>query len=153
MAAHTGIIYDFAKRTQVLLQGHVRAPRRLVPQLPASPPHRRPQCNPITACCVSDDRRWIATADAGPESMIVVWDALTGTPIKTIFTVRRRCRPRRRSAPSRGMRAAQPHERGVLAMDMSPDAMFLVTLSNVEGEGAGAPCRFPDRSLRRSLRH
>ena len=46
------------------------------------------QCNPITCCCVSEDKRWIATADSGPDSMIVVWDSLNGTPIKTIFNVR-----------------------------------------------------------------
>lgn len=45
------------------------------------------QCNPITCCAVSDDKRWIATADAGPDSMIVIWDSATGTPIKTIFNV------------------------------------------------------------------
>ena len=91
VAAHSGVVYDFVHRKQLLLQGH---------------------CNPITCCVVSGDKRWVATADAGPESMIVIWDSLSGTPIKTIF---------------------QPHPHGVKAMDMSPDAMFLVTL------GADAP--------------
>lgn len=94
VAAHTGIIYDYRTRRQKFLQGH---------------------CNAITAACVSEDRRWIATADSGPDSMIVVWDSTTGTPTKTIFN---------------------PHPQGVVAMDMSPDAMFLVTLSKVE-EGSG----------------
>jgi len=87
LAAHSGVIYDYANRQQRLLQGH---------------------CNPITCCCVSEDKRWIATADSGPDSMVVVWDSLNGTPIKTIFN---------------------PHPNGVISMDMSPDAMFLVTLS------------------------
>ena len=36
------------------------------------------QSNAISAVCVSPDRRWIATADHGADSMIVIWDALTG---------------------------------------------------------------------------
>lgn len=90
VAAHSGVIYDFQNRTQKLLQGH---------------------CNVITSACTSQDKRWIATADKGNDSMIVVWDSFTGAPIKTIFN---------------------PHEKGVIAMDMSPDAMLLVTLSNDE---------------------
>ncbi|CAK9034455.1 Cilia- and flagella-associated protein 251 [Durusdinium trenchii] len=92
-AAHTGVLYDYVQRKQTLLQGH---------------------CNPITCCAVSADKRWIATADEGPDSMIVIWDSLSGVPIKTIFT---------------------PHENGVKSMDMSQDAMFLITLSSTT-EGA-----------------
>ncbi|GAB9468584.1 hypothetical protein Gpo141_00005900 [Globisporangium polare] len=97
-SAHTGVIYDYAKRKQTLLQGH---------------------CHPISCCVVSEDKRWIVTADKGPEAMIVVWDAATGNPIKTIF---------------------QPHPLGVQAIDISPDALFLVTLSAVEptSNAAGA---------------
>lgn len=50
-AAHTGVIYDFARRQQMLLQGH---------------------CHLISCCAVSEDKRWIVTADRGPESMLVV---------------------------------------------------------------------------------
>lgn len=89
-SAHTGVIYDYAQRRQTLLQGH---------------------CHPISCCVVSEDKRWIVTADKGPEAMIIVWDAVTGNPIKTIF---------------------QPHPWGVQAIDISPDALFLVTLSAVE---------------------
>ena len=87
VSAHSGVIYDYGTRTQNLLQGH---------------------CNPITTSCVSADKRWIATADAGVDSMIVVWDSLSTTPIKTIF---------------------DPHPNGVQAMAITPDAMFLATLS------------------------
>lgn len=86
MSAHTGVLYDYVHRRQTLLQGH---------------------CNPITSCAVSADKRWIVTADAGSDSMVVVWDSYSGTPIKTIFT---------------------PHANGVTAVDLSPDAMLIATL-------------------------
>lgn len=89
ISAHSGVIYDCAARTQRLLQGH---------------------CNPITACAVSADKKWIATADTGPDSLIVVWDSYSGTPIKTFFN---------------------PAPYGIAAMDMSPDGAFLATLSAV----------------------
>ncbi|KAG3118723.1 Cilia- and flagella-associated protein [Phytophthora idaei] len=89
-AAHTGIIYDYARRQQRLLQGH---------------------CHPISCCVVSEDKRWVVTADRGQESMLVVWDAQSGNPIRTIF---------------------RPHANGVQAIDISPDALFLVTLSAVD---------------------
>lgn len=87
VSAHTGVIYDYVQRTQLLLQGH---------------------CNPISCCVVSEDKRWIVTADAGSDSMLVVWDAFTGNPIQTL---------------------ASPHEGGVSALDISPDALFIATLS------------------------
>lgn len=40
--------------------------------------------------------------------MLVVWDTASGIPIKSIFN---------------------PHPNGVIAMDISPDALFIVTLS------------------------
>ena len=86
-SAHTGVLYDLTSKTQRLLQGHV---------------------NPISCTCASADRRWAATADRGPGSVLVVWDTYTGAPVKTI---------------------ASPHPNGVRAMDMSPDARYLVTLS------------------------
>ncbi|CBJ27265.1 flagellar associated protein [Ectocarpus siliculosus] len=87
VAAHTGVIYDYAKRTQDLLQGH---------------------CNCICAVAVSHNKKWVVTADAGQDSMLVVWDTASGIPIKSIFN---------------------PHPKGVIAMDISPDALFIVTLS------------------------
>jgi len=91
--AHTGVIYNFVNRTQLLLQGH---------------------CNAISCSAVSEDRRWIVTADEGKDSMIVIWDSETGNPIKTIMN---------------------PHENGVKAIDMTTDAMFLVSLSCPDSNG------------------
>ena len=87
-AAHTGVIYDYEKRTQKLLQGH---------------------CNQITCTACSEDKSLIVTADSGQDSMLVVWDSLYATPQRTYFN---------------------PHENGVIAMDISADARYLVTLSN-----------------------
>ncbi|OQS00453.1 hypothetical protein ACHHYP_03538 [Achlya hypogyna] len=90
-SGHMGVIYNYANRSQRILQGH---------------------CNPISCCAVSEDKRWIVTADRGTDSMLVVWDATTGNPIKTIFS---------------------PHVRGVQCLDISPDAMFIATLSIPDG--------------------
>eukprot|EP00747_Dinoflagellata_sp_TGD_P162072 gnl/TRDRNA2_/TRDRNA2_179268_c0_seq1.p1 gnl/TRDRNA2_/TRDRNA2_179268_c0~~gnl/TRDRNA2_/TRDRNA2_179268_c0_seq1.p1 ORF type:complete len:1006 (+),score=189.41 gnl/TRDRNA2_/TRDRNA2_179268_c0_seq1:58-3075(+) len=86
-AAHTGVIFDYNTGVQRLLQGHV---------------------NPITATAVSKDKKWIVTADTGPDSMLVVWERESGTPVKTVFS---------------------PHPYGVHALDMAPKAQYLVTLS------------------------
>ena len=91
VSAHTGIIYDLNAKTQRLLQGH---------------------CNAISCTCATADRRYIATADQGTDSMLVLWDSYTGTPVKTI---------------------ASPHPDGVRAMDISPDGKHLVTLSMDSG--------------------
>ncbi len=58
---------------------------------------------------VSSDKRWLATADSGPESLLIVWDAANATPIKII------------SLPE--------EDNGVVGIDISADSMFLVTLS------------------------
>jgi len=87
VSAHTGVIHDIDQDLQHLLQGH---------------------CNPITAVCVSRDKRWIATADSGEGSMIVVWDSKTAAPVKIL---------------------TKPYEAGIAAMDMSSNSMFLATVS------------------------
>ncbi|KAH7830078.1 putative flagellar associated protein [Monocercomonoides exilis] len=87
VAAHTAVIYDIDTGSQQLLQGH---------------------CNPISCVCVSRDRKWIFTADSGPDSMIIVWNSESGVPVKNIFS---------------------PHPEGVIAMDLSPDSTTIATLS------------------------
>lgn len=85
--AHTAVIYDVTHHTQRLLQGHR---------------------NPIIASCVSASRRFIVTADAGEDSVMVVWDTVTCLPIRTI------------PVHAYG---------GVLACDLSPDASYIASLS------------------------
>lgn len=87
ISAHSGIIYDYEFRTQTVLQGH---------------------CNYITCCAISKDKRWIVTADAGNDSLLVVWDSHSGAPVKTLFN---------------------PHHNGVCSVDISDDALFVATLS------------------------
>jgi len=78
-ASHTGVIYDYIQKEQKLLQGH---------------------CNLITATACSENKRWIVTADSGEDSMLVVWDSLSATPVRTF---------------------QNPHPNGVRAMDLSMD--------------------------------
>lgn len=87
-AAHVGIVYDLKDKTQKVLQGH---------------------CHAISACVVSEDKRWIVTADRGADSLIAFWDAITG---HSVFTIEK------------------PHLHGVEALDLSPDARFLATLGS-----------------------
>ena len=63
-SSHTGVIYNYAKRRQRLLQGH---------------------CNQITATACSDDKKWLVTADTGEDSMLVVWDSVHGVPVRTFL--------------------------------------------------------------------
>jgi len=81
-----GVIYDFENRSQTILQGHR---------------------NVIQCCAVSKDKRWIVTCDSGIDSLVVVWDAMTGAPVKTYTNA---------------------HPNGVEAVDISDDCLFLVTL-------------------------
>jgi WD40 repeat protein len=88
VSANTGLIHDRISGKQHLLQGH---------------------CNPIRAAAVSSDNRLLVTADAGPESMVVVWDSVTAAPLATLL---------------------EPHPNGVVAIDITPDSAFILTLSN-----------------------
>jgi WD40 repeat protein/Ca2+-binding EF-hand superfamily protein len=90
---HTGVIYDYKANTQRLLQGH---------------------CNKITctAYCVQEDL--LVTADHGPDSMLVIWDAKEGTPRKTIF---------------------DPHPNGVECLDVTPDGRYIITVSKEDPNG------------------
>ncbi|EGB04140.1 hypothetical protein AURANDRAFT_55327 [Aureococcus anophagefferens] len=63
-SANTGVVYDYVKRSQKLLQGH---------------------CNQIACVALSNDKQWLVTADSGQDSLMVVWNTRTGNPTKTMF--------------------------------------------------------------------
>ena len=93
-SAHTGVIYNYETHEQKLLQGH---------------------CNKITACIAVHDpdketnKRWIVTADSGKDSMIVIWDADTATPYRTIFIKK---------------------SDEIVSLDISKNCNYIATLSN-----------------------
>ncbi|GCC24021.1 hypothetical protein chiPu_0002420 [Chiloscyllium punctatum] len=86
-SSHTAVINNFSITRQHLLQGH---------------------CSPLSCIAVSGNRRWVATADQGPESLVIVWDTFSGIPVQTLFD----CHP----------------EGGVGAMAMTQDAKYLATV-------------------------
>ncbi|XP_032176278.1 cilia- and flagella-associated protein 251-like isoform X1 [Mustela erminea] len=45
---------------------------------PRGPERRLGHTNVISCLCIREDRRWIATADKGPEFLIIIWDSFTG---------------------------------------------------------------------------
>ena len=96
VSGHTGVIHDLDTNQQQLLQGH---------------------CNPITAACVSKDAKWIVTSDTGLDSMVIVWEAASGTPVKTIFQ-------------SQMDALTGFANSGVVALGLSHGARFLATLSS-----------------------
>ncbi|KFZ62428.1 WD repeat-containing protein 66, partial [Antrostomus carolinensis] len=87
VSSHTVVIHDMLGNRQYHLQGHT---------------------NVISCLCVSEDRRWVATADRGPDPLIIVWDSFSGVPVRTIFE----------SHP----------EDGVSAIALSKDAKYLATV-------------------------
>ncbi|XP_059104988.1 cilia- and flagella-associated protein 251 [Peromyscus eremicus] len=92
VCAHTAIIYNVFKNTQYHLQGHP---------------------NIISCLCVSEDRRWIATADKGPDCLIIIWDSFTGIPVHTIFD-------------------SCPEGNGIRSIAITRDAKLLATISDAE---------------------
>ncbi|KAK9391741.1 WD repeat-containing protein 66 [Crotalus adamanteus] len=91
VSAHTAVIHDTLKNQQYLLQGHSSC---------------------ISCICVSDDRRWVATADRGPDSLVIIWDSYSAIPVHTIFD----------SHP----------KGGVSAITLSHDSKFLATVGAEE---------------------
>ncbi|XP_063272439.1 cilia- and flagella-associated protein 251 [Prinia subflava] len=88
VSSHIVVIHDILRNKQFLLQGHT---------------------NVISCLCVSENKRWVATADRGPDALIMVWDSYSGVPVHTIF---------------------ESHsEDGVCAIALSQDAKYLVTIS------------------------
>ncbi|XP_077015869.1 cilia- and flagella-associated protein 251 isoform X2 [Tamandua tetradactyla] len=92
VCAHVAVIYDVFKNDQRHLQGHPNA---------------------ISCLCVSEDRRWIATADKGPDCLIIIWDSFSGIPVHTIFD-------------------SCPKDCGIRAIAITHDAKYLATISDAE---------------------
>ncbi|XP_059750246.1 cilia- and flagella-associated protein 251 isoform X3 [Balaenoptera ricei] len=91
-SAHTAVIYNVFKNNQHHLQGHP---------------------NVISCLCISEDRRWVATADKGPDCLIIIWDCFSGIPVHTIFD-------------------SCPEGDGIRAMAITRDAKYLATISDTE---------------------
>ncbi|XP_072921672.1 cilia- and flagella-associated protein 251 isoform X2 [Hemitrygon akajei] len=86
-SSHTAVMNNFSITKQHLLQGHSK---------------------PVTCIAVCGNRRWVATADKSPESLVIVWDTFSGIPVQTLFD----CHP----------------EGGIEALAMSDDAKYLATV-------------------------
>uniref|UniRef100_H0Z6W3 Cilia- and flagella-associated protein 251 n=1 Tax=Taeniopygia guttata TaxID=59729 RepID=H0Z6W3_TAEGU len=65
ISSHTVVIHDILRNRQFHLQGHT---------------------NVISCLCVSEDKRWVATADKGPDALIIVWDSYSGKSLRTDST-------------------------------------------------------------------
>ncbi|XP_009996744.1 PREDICTED: WD repeat-containing protein 66 [Chaetura pelagica] len=87
VSSHTVVIHDVLGNRQYHLQGHTNA---------------------ISCLCVSEDRRWVATADRGPDPLIIVWDSFSGIPVRTIF--------------------GSHSDEGVSAIAISQDMKYLATI-------------------------
>ena len=69
---------------------------------------RQGHTNTISCAAASDDKKWLVTGDKGDrDTMLVIWNARTGVPVRTIF---------------------EPHPGGCIDLDISPDAMYVCTV-------------------------
>lgn len=87
-SAHVAVLYDCEHNLQKLLLGHANA---------------------LACMSCSSDKRWLVTADKGPNSSIIVWDSYTGIPVQTMFNM--------------------PGDNGTVSIAMSPDAKYVVSIS------------------------
>nr|XP_027804907.1 cilia- and flagella-associated protein 251 [Marmota flaviventris] len=92
VSSHNAVIYNIFRNSQYHLQGHP---------------------NLISCLCISEDRRWVATADKGPDCLIIIWDTFTGIPVHTIFD-------------------SCPEGNGIRAIAITRDAKYLATISDAE---------------------
>lgn len=85
--AHIGVIYNHTLNSQYMLQvQYCRIKRYHLNSGRCSVVLKRflyfkpfqGHCHSISCMCVSEDRRWVATADQGPKSMVMMWDAFSG---------------------------------------------------------------------------
>ncbi|KAI3385064.1 hypothetical protein SNEBB_005712 [Seison nebaliae] len=90
ISSNVVIIQDFLKNKQTLLPGHQ---------------------NNVTCLAVSTDKRWLVSADSGPESSLIVWDTESGIPIQTYFS---------------------PYPDGISDVRLTLDNKYLYTLSKAK---------------------
>ncbi|CAF0707326.1 unnamed protein product, partial [Brachionus calyciflorus] len=86
-SSHIGVVYDFSTNEQKLLQGHR---------------------NSISCCTLSEDKRWLVSADSGPDSTIIVWDLNTYLPVQTYFNT---------------------HLEGTISIAITPDSKYIASIS------------------------
>uniref|UniRef100_A0A0L8HB67 Cilia- and flagella-associated protein 251 n=1 Tax=Octopus bimaculoides TaxID=37653 RepID=A0A0L8HB67_OCTBM len=89
-SSHISVMYDYVSNKQWILQGHA---------------------NSITCIYVSQNKKWLVTADKGKDSAVIIWDTYTYIPIQTLF-----------GASADGM----------TAIALTPDSKYLATLSASE---------------------
>ncbi|XP_036369250.1 cilia- and flagella-associated protein 251-like isoform X1 [Octopus sinensis] len=89
-SSHISVMYDYVSNKQWILQGHA---------------------NSIICIYVSQNKKWLVTADKGKDSAVIIWDTYTYIPIQTLF-----------GASADGM----------TAIALTPDSKYLATLSASE---------------------
>lgn len=74
---------------------------------------------PVSCLTVSADKSVIASADCGYDSLVVLWDAQTGTPFWSV---------------------SKPHDYGIQAMQLTSDCRQLIAMSALSPGGALQQC-------------